>query len=61
MDMETLMLVGACVAAFLVGAVTTLRAVAPLTENKTDDKLLEAGEKAMPFLLKALDFFRSRK
>jgi hypothetical protein len=60
MDLDTLYLVGAIVAAFLVGGVTALRSVAPLTENKIDDKALELGEKSMPVLVKVLEFFRAR-
>lgn len=60
MDSHTLMVAGLAVAAFLVGGLTALHQVAPLTENKTDDKIDEYGQKALPVLAKVLEFFRGR-
>ena len=42
------------------GALASLKAVAPHTETKVDDKIVEYGEKALPFLVRVLEWLRSK-
>lgn len=60
MDSQTLILVGAVVLSALVAGLGVLHQVAPLTENKVDDKIDGYGQRGMPVLLKLLDWFRAR-
>ncbi len=42
------------------GALMALKAVAPHTETKVDDKIVEYGDKALPFMVRVLEWLRGR-
>jgi hypothetical protein len=59
-DTSTLIAVGSAVVAFVGGALMALRSVAPHTETKVDDKIVEYGDKALPLMVRVLEWLRSR-
>lgn len=59
-DTQTLVTIGGVVVAFMSGALMALRAVAPHTETKADDKLVELGDKALPLAVRLLEWLRSK-
>ena len=42
------------------GAVMALKAVAPHTSTTVDDKIAEDADKALPYLVRLLDWLRAR-
>lgn len=58
MDTGTLVTVLAVVIGVVTGALTALKAVAPHTETKLDDKAVEYGEKALPLMVRLLEWLR---
>lgn len=57
-DTETMLMIGGALVAFLTGTINALRVVAPHTETKLDDKAVELGEKALPLMVRLLNYFR---
>jgi hypothetical protein len=60
MDTSTLVLIGSIVVSVLTGGLVALKAVAPHTETKIDDKAVEYGEKALPVMVRVLEWLRSK-
>lgn len=60
MDTSTLIVIGTAVVGVVTGALTALRAVAPHTETKVDDKVVEYGDRALPFAVRLLEWLRKR-
>ncbi len=58
MTLELGLALGGGLLAFLTGALGALRAVAPYTETKVDDKIVEVGDKALPLMVRVLEYFR---
>jgi hypothetical protein len=58
MDTATIVTVLAVVVGVLTGAITALKAVAPHTETKLDDKAVEYGDKALPLMVRLLEWLR---
>lgn len=65
MDSASLVTYGSVVlsitVAVMTGGLVALRAIAPHTETKIDDKAVELGDKALPFLVRVLEWLRSRQ
>ncbi len=60
-DTSTLLTIAGVAVAFMSGALVALRSVAPHTETKVDDKIVEYGDKALPWAVRLLEYFRSKQ
>lgn len=58
MDTATVLTIVGVAVAFMTGVLTALRSVAPHTETKADDKLVEYGDKALPLMVRLLEHLR---
>lgn len=60
MDLHTAYIVGSVAVGVLSGALLALKAVAPHTETKLDDRAVELGERALPFMVRVLEWLRTK-
>lgn len=60
-DISTVTVVVSVAVGVVTGALVALKAVAPHTETKLDDKAVEYGEKALPYAVRLLEWLRGRK
>lgn len=58
MDTATLAVILGVVLGVATGVLGALKAVAPHTETKADDKVVEYGERALPFAVRLLEWLR---
>lgn len=59
-DISTVTVVVSAAVGVLTGALIALKAVAPHTETKIDDKAVEYGEKALPLMVRLLEYLRGK-
>ena len=60
-DLSTVTVVVSVAVGVATGALMALKAVAPHTETKIDDKIVEYGEKGLPYAVRLLEWLRGRK
>lgn len=60
MDTSILIVAGSIIVAAVTGALVALREIAPHTETKLDDKAVEYGDKALPYMVRVLEWLRGR-
>jgi len=56
--MEIMTIAVTALVALSTGALAALKAVAPHTQTKLDDKLVEAGDKVLPVMVRVLEWLR---